>query len=170
MVEKRGPADHGDEEATRLPAHEGFEDARPSGFAVCFRQRVVSQSLVGPAGAGLGCAAQDAVQDEEPEHPHSAGREGKHSHLGDHERGVHNHNTLASYDIGQCARGDFQHDDDHGPDDIEQCVLLEGKPEIEEEDADDRVVEPRVKKDTKGDKEREVAVEGGGHGNLFSHR
>jgi len=48
--------------------------------------------------------------------------------------------------------------------------LLEGKPEIEEEDADDRVVEPRVEKDAKGDKEREVALEGGGHGNLFSHR
>jgi len=41
--------------------------------------------------------------------------------------------------------------------------LLEGQSQIEEEDADDRVVEPRVEKDAKGDKEREVAVEGGGH-------
>ena len=59
--------------------------------------------------------------------------------------------------------GNFQHDDNHGPDDIEPCVLLEGEPEVEEEDADDRIVKTRVKKDAKGDKEREVAVEGGGH-------
>jgi hypothetical protein len=42
--------------------------------------------------------------------------------------------------------------------------LLEGEPEVEEEDADDRIVEPRVEKDAEGDKERDVAAERGRHG------
>jgi hypothetical protein len=41
--------------------------------------------------------------------------------------------------------------------------LLEGEPEVEEEDADDRIVKTRVEKDAEGDKERDVAAEGGGH-------
>jgi hypothetical protein len=42
--------------------------------------------------------------------------------------------------------------------------LLEGQAEIQEEDADNRIVEPRVEEDAKGDKERKVAAEGSGHG------
>jgi hypothetical protein len=47
--------------------------------------------------------------------------------------------------------------------------LLQGEAEVEEEDADDRIVEPRVEEDAEGDEEGEVAVEGDGHENFLSH-
>ena len=84
-------------------------------------------------------------------------------HFGHHVCGGENDHTFASEDIGQRAGGDFQHDNDRGPDDIGQRVLLEGESEIEEEDAEDRVVKARVEKDAEGDEEGEVAAEGGGH-------
>jgi hypothetical protein len=42
--------------------------------------------------------------------------------------------------------------------------LLKGESEVEEKDADDRVVEPRVEEDAEGDEEGEVAAERIGHG------
>ena len=163
MVEEGGAADHGEEEASGFPAHERLEHARPGRFTVGLGQGIVSQGFVGPAGAGFGRAAEDAVEHEEREEPRAAWGESEDGHLGDHERRGEDDDAFASDNIGQRAGRDFQHDDDHGPDDIEPRVLLEGEAEVEKEDADDRVVEARVEEDAEGDEEREVAAEGGGH-------
>ena len=164
LVEERGAADHGEEKAAGFPAHKRLEDTRPGGLAIALRQGIISQSLVGPAGTGFGRAAEDAIEHQKREKPCAARRKGEDGHFHDHEHGGEHDDALASDHVGQCTGGNFQHDDDHGPDDIEQGVLLEGQPEIKEEDADDRVVEPRVEENAEGDEEREVAAEGGGHG------
>lgn len=164
LVEKCGPADHGEEKAAGFPAQKRLEDPRPGGLAVALRQGFISQSFVRPAGTGFGRAADDAIEQEEGEKPGAARGEGEDEHFQDHERGGEHDDAFASDHVGQRAGGNFQDDDDHSPDDIKQGVLLEGQPEVEEEDTDHRVVEPGVKENAEGDKEREVAAEGGGHG------
>ena len=159
LIEKHGTADHGDEESAGFPPHEGFEHAGPRCLAVGFGQRIVGEGFVCPAGAGFGRAAEDAVEHEKPEHPRTPRGEGEDGHFRNHEPGGEDHDTFASDHVGQGAGRNFQHDDDHGPDDIEQRVLLEGESEIEEENADDRVVKPRVEEHAEGDEEGEVALE-----------
>ncbi len=150
--------DHGEDHRDRMPAHLEIEHPRPVGGPPGCLQRIVGQRFIGPAGSGLGGAAEDAIEKERPEnHRHVSERHhDQDQHLEDHQAGGENHEPFAAEQVGQGARGYFQQDNGHGPDSVEHGEMFQGESIIEEQDGKHRVIEPRPEKDPVPDKQTDI--------------
>ena len=167
-VVDEGAEGQGNDRGDGMEPHLQAEHLRPVPAVAFGGQGIVGDSLVGAACHRFGQPAQDAVDEKDRENEGAAAErhEGEQAHFGNHAEGGGDDQPFSPDQIGESPGRHFGREDGDRPDGIEQGELLDGQAEVEKEDSEDRIVEPRIEEYPKGDKESDIGYgkrRGGGH-------